>query len=379
MTHPLGKLDTTDFLRDHWQKEPLLLRQAIPDFTPELGIDDIAGLPLDELAESRVVRGSYPEHDWKLEYGPFDEKTLRSLPDKDWTLLVQDVEKHYPPLRHLVEAFDFLPRWRVDDLMVSVAAPGGSVGPHTDQYDVFLLQAEGRRHWQIAKDFSGELLQGTELNVLNSFESEQEWILEPGDMLYLPPGIAHHGVALDTCMTWSIGLRAPSTADILQAFGEWLAAERGEGARYADPDLGAGEPGAELDEAAIARFGKLLAGATAKGPDFTEFLGTFLSRYRLAHEPLGPERPLDPGGLTAALGEGHRLRHNPWTRLLWTSAADGAKLFAAGSSWPCTRAFATAVCDAAGLEKSAPELADQNAALLCELVNAGHLYLEAPA
>ena len=197
-------------------------RTPFPDFAPELGIDDIAGLACEELAEARLVSGSFPEHDWRLEYGPFDEARLQGLPENGWTLLVQDVEKHYPPLAELVDRFDFLPRWRIDDLMVSVAAPGGSVGPHVDQYDVFLLQAEGHRRWQIASRHDPQLRKGTELNVLESFEPEQEWTLGPGDMLYLPPGVAHHGIAIDTAMTWSIGMRAPSSADLLQALGSGL-------------------------------------------------------------------------------------------------------------------------------------------------------------
>ena len=136
-----GALTTDDFLATCWQKKPLLTRQAFPDFEPELDADDIAGLACDELAESRLVTGSYPEHDWKLRHGPFTDSDFSRLPAANWTLLVQDVEKHYPPLQDLVNRFSFLPRWRIDDLMVSVAGPGGSVGPHVDQYDVFLCRS----------------------------------------------------------------------------------------------------------------------------------------------------------------------------------------------------------------------------------------------
>ena len=378
MTRPLGKLGHDEFLRAYWQKKPLLIRQAFPAFEPELDADDIAGLACDELAEARLVRGSYPEHDWDLSYGPFEEETLAALPGSDWTLLVQDVEKHYPPLRSLVDAFDFLPRWRIDDLMASVAAPGGSVGPHTDQYDVFLLQAAGRRTWQIAENFDDTLLPDTELNVLKSFEPEQEWTLEPGDMLYLPPGVAHYGVALDAGMTWSIGMRAPSAADLLQAYGDWLADRRGEGPRYADPELAVGRPGAELDAGSMRRFSNLANGCISAAPDFNEFLGAFLSRYRLAHEPLGPERPVSEAELVSELNAGAVLRHNPWTRLLWSAAENGVTLFAAGSALACDRAAAKTVCDTTRLERDGPALAGRHAGLLCELVNAGHLYLEAP-
>ena len=133
MKPPLGALDADEFLRSYWQRQPLLIREAFPGFVPELDIDDIAGLACEEMAEARLVSGGFPRHDWRVRYGPFQERDLATLPDHDWTLLVQDVEKHYPPLRELLDRFDFLPRWRLDDLMVSVAAPGGSVGPHVDE------------------------------------------------------------------------------------------------------------------------------------------------------------------------------------------------------------------------------------------------------
>jgi len=377
MTQALGTLDHQEFLQEYWQKKPLLLRQAIPAFKPELEIDDIAGLACEDGVEARLIRGSYPEQDWQLEYGPFQEQTLRKLPDSRWTLLVQDVEKHYPPLRRLLETFSFLPRWRIDDLMVSVAAPGGSVGPHVDQYDVFLLQVEGRRRWQLAENGDLELQPGTELNVLKSFEAEQEWVLEPGDMLYLPPGVAHHGVALDRCMTWSIGMRAPSTADLLQALGEWLADRHDEGPRYTDPDLQAGGPGAELDSDSVRRFSELAVGMIENKDAFTGFLGAFLSRYRLANEPLGPEQGISRAELLVSLRDGSTLQHNPWTRMVWTNTQTGANLFAAGSTFPCTRETAITVCEPGKLATAGPDFATANAALLCELVNAGHLYLEA--
>ena len=376
MSHPLGQLSKESFLRDYWQKRPLLIRQAFPGIEPELDANDIAGLACDDFAESRLITGSFPEHDWSLDYGPFDENRLRALPAERWTLLVQDVEKHYPPLRGLLDAFDFLPRWRIDDLMVSVAAPGGSVGPHSDQYDVFLLQTAGRRRWQIAERFDPSLQKDTELNVLESFVPEQEWLLEPGDMLYLPPGVAHHGVALDQCMTWSIGLRAPSAADLLQALGEWLASEHDEGRRYADPDLSAPAHRDQLGDDAVERFAQLAASTISDGSDFREFLGAFLSRYRLAHEPAGPPEAIDEGMLANAIAQGAALRQNPWTRLLWIETGTGATLFAAGKRYECDADFAAAVCEAGVLARQAAVLAQGHAELLCVLVNAGHLYLE---
>jgi 50S ribosomal protein L16 3-hydroxylase len=374
-------LTAAEFLRDYWQKKPLLLRQAFPDFRPDLDPDDIAGLAGDELAEARLVTGRYPGGNWSVRYGPFTAEDFAALPDRAWTLLVQDVEKHYPPLARLLEAFAFLPRWRIDDLMVSVAAPGGSVGPHADQYDVFLLQASGRRRWQLAERFDPELEPDCDLRVLRRFEAEQDWLLEPGDLLYLPPGIAHFGVAEGDvdgalCMTWSIGMRAPSAADLFQGLGEWLAADDREGGRYGDPDLQPAAGAGEIDAAVVTRLGDLARSVLDDAQRWPVFTGHFLSAYRLAHEPAPPPRTLRPGELRRALDSGARLRHNPWTRLLWQRSAEGALLFAAGSAFSCSVETARTICDPtvlAGLDAGALEAAES---LVCELVNRGHLFIE---
>ncbi len=370
------KIEPGPFLRDYWQKKPLLIRQALPGFTPELDADDIAGLACDELAESRLISGSYPEHDWALRYGPFSEQDFASLPEANWSLLIQDVEKHYPPARSLLDEFSFLPSWRIDDLMVSVAGPGGSVGPHTDQYDVFLLQVEGSRRWQIAETFNPALLQDCELNVLQSFTPEQEWVLEPGDMLYLPPGVAHHGVALDQCMTWSVGMRAPSTADLLQSLGEWLAQNREEGQRYGDGGILPPDRIGEIDANAIERFCRLLGKASNEGSDFRSFLGSFLSSYRLAHEPAPPAEQIDVQALGKALEQGATIQHNPWTRLAWLKSDQGAILFAAGEEYPCPADLAEKICTRPVKISNDPDMQEQQLELLCELINQGHLYLQ---
>jgi 50S ribosomal protein L16 3-hydroxylase len=383
------ELTTAAFLRDYWQKKPLLLRQAFPGFRPELDADDIAGLACDEMAESRLITGSFERRDWTLRYGPFDDADFARLPERDWTLLVQDVEKHYPPLTTLLAAFDFLPRWRIDDLMVSVAGPGGSVGPHVDQYDVFLLQASGHRRWHIAANHDPELLPDCELNVLRAFQPEQTWDLAPGDMLYLPPGIAHHGVALPAepdepeagpdqapCMTWSVGMRAPSVADLMQGLGEWLAESGDEGGRYRDPEPGLPTRRGEIDENAIARMRGMLHRAVDDPEGFPTFLGSFLSRYRMAHEPAPPPRQLAPDDLLRELRRGAMLRHNPWTRLNWVGQAGGALLSAAGSSHFCSRELAETLCHAEALESPPLAVLEAESGVVCELINRGHLVLE---
>lgn len=376
MLFPGAELTVAEFLGEYWQKQPVLLRGAFPDFEPELDPDDIAGLACDELAESRLITGSTPGGRWTLRHGPFDDGDFAALPDTGWTLLVQDLEKHYPPLRQLLANFDFLPNWRIDDLMASVAGPGGSVGPHVDQYDVFLLQAAGRRRWQIARAHDPRLLPNCELNILERFEPEDDWILEPGDVLYLPPGIAHYGVALDQGMTWSFGMRAPSEADLVQSLGEWLARRQEAGRRYRDPDLRPALRSGEVDASAVQRFRELARDATDDPAAFAEFLGAFLSRYRLAHEPAPPPEALSLPELKAALANGAGLAHNPWTRLLWLDSGSASLLFAAGEAFECSRESAQTICDEGNLRAAGPALITTDSTLVLELLNRGHLILE---
>lgn len=375
MSAPLGELAPEQFLAQYWQKQPCLIRQAIPGFAPLLDGDDLAGLACEEMAESRLVRGSFESADWSLEHGPFSEDRFTDLPESGWTLLVQDVEKHYEPLQDLMQRFNFIPNWRLDDLMISFAAPGGSVGPHVDQYDVFLLQAEGRRRWQIATVYDPALLGGCPLNVLQRFEPEHEWVLEPGDMLYLPPNIAHHGVALDAGMTWSVGARAPSGADLLQGLGEWLALEGREGGRYADPQLEpAARPG-EIDRSALDGLRELMRSGIDANPDLDNFLAAFLSRFRLAHDPVPPPSPVNAQRLRKAMERGVRLMRNPWTRLTWIENTRGARLYAAGQAHDCSVWLAMALCSSDQPRIGAGKLDESALATVTQLINDGHFLL----
>src|SRR5690348_813356 len=212
----LGGLNPRDFLKRHWQKRPLLVRNAFPGFAPPLTAEELAGLACEEGVESRLVVQTRKAPGWKLSHGPFKHKVFTRLPKDRWTLLVQDVDKHLPVAAGLLEPFRFIPDWRIDDLMISYAADGGSVGPHVDAYDVFLLQAEGMRRWDISTAPHADAdTPGLELKQIKGFKPEESWLLMPGDMLYLPPGVAHHGVAFGECMTFSIGFRAPSQSELL--------------------------------------------------------------------------------------------------------------------------------------------------------------------
>ena len=232
----LGDVTPEQFLADYWQQRPLLVRGALADYASPIDGDELAGLALEHEVESRLVTVGDTAQPWRLRFGPFAAEDFAQLPNRDWTLLVQAVDLWCPELAGLYDRFDFLPRWRTDDIMVSYASPGGSVGPHFDQYDVFLVQVEGHRRWQVSTvcDASTPLLAGTELQIIEDFQPIDEWLLAPGDLLYLPPGVGHWGIAEEACMTFSIGFRSPSLSDMLADLAAELSAQ-GFDRHYRDP------------------------------------------------------------------------------------------------------------------------------------------------
>lgn len=236
---PLGGVSVDEFLRDHWQRRPLLVRGAVPDAPAPLTADALVELAGRDEVESRLVSASAGR--WRLQHGPFDASAVPPLARRRWTLLVQGVDLHDDRAHALLARFRFVPDARLDDLMISLASDGGGVGPHVDSYDVFLLQAWGRRRWRIGWPRSRELVPALPLKILARFEPQHEFVLEPGDMLYLPPGWAHDGIAEGPCMTCSIGFRAPSRHEFLSAF----LADAAEAPGGADPRFGdAGRPAA---------------------------------------------------------------------------------------------------------------------------------------
>ena len=255
--HPiLGDLTADQFLAEYWQKKPLLIRNAIPNFEPPIDGDDLAGLSLEAEVESRLVIGD----DWALEHGPFEESRFASLPEQNWSLLVQGVDLWVPEVADLLSSFDFLPSWRVDDIMVSYAEDGGNVGPHFDYYDVFLIQGEGQRHWQIGQLCSEADLHtdSTALKILKNLEVSDEWTLNPGDMLYLPPKIAHHGVAIGQCTTFSVGFRAPAATEMLDDLATELLSRDITPNHLQDPPLNAAMANEPISGAYIQQVKELL-------------------------------------------------------------------------------------------------------------------------
>jgi len=275
----LGGISTREFLEEYWQKKPLLIRGAIPDFTGLLSAEELAGLACEDDAQSRLV--SQLRGKWQLERGPFDEARFLALPKKSWSLLVQGVNHHLPEAAALLQQFDFIPHARMDDLMVSFAPDGGGVGPHVDSYDVFLLQGQGKRLWRISGQKDLTLVEGAPLRILKNFETEQEWLLQPGDMLYLPPQIAHWGIAVGDCMTYSVGFRAPSAQELASQFMDYLQERINIEGMYADPDLRSTHHPAKISKAMISQVSKMLSRIKWQREDVARFLGSYLSEPKL--------------------------------------------------------------------------------------------------
>ena len=223
----LGGLSPSQFMKRHWQKKPLLVRNAIPGFVPCVGRNDLVALAAEEGVESRLIVDS--PKGWKMRHGPFPKRSLPPFSQKKWTFLVQGVDMHHDGVHALMQQFRFVPDARLDDVMISYASDGGGVGPHFDSYDVFLLQAHGQRRWRIGRQKDLSLQEGVPLKILQNFEAEEEFVLNPGDMLYLPPKYAHDGVAEGECMTWSIGFRAPQEGELARELLMGLADEAFEG------------------------------------------------------------------------------------------------------------------------------------------------------
>jgi 50S ribosomal protein L16 3-hydroxylase len=293
------KLTAAAFVTRHWHKRPLLIRGAIAQFDGIFTWPQLKRLAARDDVESRLVvrNGSR----WSMTRGPFGSATWRGLPQRQWTLLVQGTNLHDARADALLRRFLFLPFARLDDLMVSYAAPGGGVGPHVDSYDVFLLQGEGRRRWRYGRQKDLSLRPRMPLKILSRFTPTHDEVLARGDMLYLPPHIAHDGVALDTCTTYSIGFRAPAATELAQAFLDHLRDRIELTGRYADPDLEATRTPARIDAAMQARIAAMLAQVHVDRAFVDAFTGSFLSEPKPDVFFTPPEAPLSRAAFARAV------------------------------------------------------------------------------
>jgi 50S ribosomal protein L16 3-hydroxylase len=356
MTTFLGGLNPTTFVKEYWHKKPLLVRQAIPGFGGLLSPESMQTLTGRENVESRLV--SLNKGIWNLEHGPFPTGRFRKLPKRDWTLLVQSIDHHLPAGAALLEKFNFIPHARLDDLMVSYAPPGGGVGPHFDSYDVFLLQGMGHRRWRISKQKNLELIEDLPLKILKHFRSEKEYVLGPGDMLYLPPHYAHDGVAEDDCMTWSIGFRAPSTQEIAQGFLDFMRDRIDLPGRYADPDLALQKHAGEISSSMLHQFQDMIELIHWNRNDIAEFVGEYLSEPKPHVYFNPPDKPMGRAAFGKAVAK-RGVALDAKTRLLFTGKQffiNGEMLLASGPEGRVLKTLAD--------RRRLPSLADLPANLL---------------
>jgi len=322
----LGGMSPDRFLRDVWHKRPLLIRNAIPGFTGLLSPAEMQQLACREDVESRLVQGSGTR--WHLDHGPFRKSDFKRLPKAEWTLLVQSVNHFLPEADALLSRFDFVPHARLDDLMVSYAVPGGSVGPHFDSYDVFLLQGQGHRRWRVSTQTDLALIDGAPLKILKHFDVEEEWVLGPGDMLYLPPHAAHHGIAEDHCMTYSIGFRAPTTEELAHGFLMHLQDTLQFEGRYADPGLRLQAHPGEIGDAMVRQIERMIGQIKWGRSEIAEFAGRYLSEPKPNVFFYPPEAPLARAAFNRAAAKSG-IALDPKSRLLF----GGARYFINGEAF----------------------------------------------
>lgn len=331
-------LSQQQFLDEYWQKKPLLIRNAFATPVTDLTAEDLAGFACEAEIESRLIHQNARQQ-WSLQHGPLAEADFTTLPARDWTLLVQDMDKHWPPLQALLKPFSFIPNWRRDDIMISFAVPGGSVGAHVDNYDVFLLQAEGTRRWQIAAqpDTNPIWLENCDLRILQNFTADHSWDLQPGDMLYLPPQFAHHGIAQTDCMTISIGFRAPTQRQLLDAFVDALAESDIAEQFYQDKDLTIPTSPGQIDQAAISRAKVLLQSALDSDPALLiKAFGRQVTETKSSLQTWSaPEAPIIESQveLNTFFEQGGNLQRSEFIRSAWYQTDTAVSVFVGGQDY----------------------------------------------
>lgn len=283
----LGGLDLHTFLNEYWQKKPLLVKQAFPEGPCAFSGDELAGLSLEKHSRSRIVE-HVDQQNWRVQHGPFSEDTFATLPESAWSLLVQNVDAMNENVNALLDQFRFLPNWRLDDVMVSYSTDGGGVGPHFDYYDVFLIQGEGKRRWQIGQhcDNNTALVPDQDMKILAHFACEEDWTVEEGDLIYIPAHIAHWGESIGESMTYSIGFRAPSHSDLLLDCTQHLNAELNEDLRYRDGDeLMNNEDTGRISSAVIQKLQSTLVELMQNPQAIGEWLGSYSTQLDPGIEP----------------------------------------------------------------------------------------------
>ena len=382
MSYPLGNIDIKTFLAEYWQKKPVLIRNAFPDFSPIIEADELAGLACEEDVESRLIQFSANADKWSLKNGPFGEDDFAALPESHWTLLVQAVDHWVPEAADLLNRFNFIPNWRVDDLMISYASQGGGVGPHYDNYDVFLIQAAGTRRWELGPlcDENSPRRDDAPVMILPEWDADTVYELEPGDMLYLPPRVAHNGIAVtDNCQTYSVGFRAPGINEMLRSFSDFAGERLSNDQRYDDPDLSLQAQPGEMTAQSLDKVQALLC----QFINDRALLGEWFGRYTT--EPKYPEQsnelpePIDAQEIADALNEGSAIVRNEGSRFTYIETADEVQLFVDGELYRCAPVlleFIQLLTNHRLLSLASNSLNPDTLELITKLLNQGIVYID---
>lgn len=283
----INSLSEQEFLNQYWQKKPLLIKQGFRDFEDPLDANELAGLAMEESIESRIITNQ--NNDWQAHHGPFEDFEL--LTEQHSTLLVQAVDHWHPDAAQILEPFRFIPNWRIDDLMISYSTPGGGVGPHLDQYDVFIIQGEGKRHWRVGMPDSNlkQFAQNKSLLQVEQFPAVIDCILEPGDILYIPPGCPHEGYAVENAINYSVGFRAPNQQDLLSSFADYVIDKEAGSTRYSDPLLKTRESKGLLSTTEATEVKQLLSALLQDDSLFKSWLGQTTSEPKHEMDLMPPE------------------------------------------------------------------------------------------
>ncbi|OED35163.1 hypothetical protein AB833_31495 [Chromatiales bacterium (ex Bugula neritina AB1)] len=369
-------LDEAGFLQQYWQQKPLLIPQAFAGFSNPIDPDELAGLACDPDSNARFMQRVKGD-EWRMCPGPLSDDFFDDVSGSDWSLLVSDVEKLLPDFRDYLQPFRFIPDWRIDDLMISYAPVGGSVGAHVDQYDVFLLQSSGVREWQIETSRRSGQQQSvsSDISLLVDFEADQIYQLKAGDMLYLPPRFAHHGIAREeACMTWSVGFRAPSVDEMLPAVVNYFLESINTHKRFTDPERKVTPCAGRIDEADLQQLRKMLRTAFQQDDHtLSEWIGRHLSESRLTDEEPEPN-DTDWPEIHATLGKNNTLVANSHKNFLYKEQGRAAILFADGLSYRCSIKFAESLCNTRQINYH--DITTEDQAIVVALYNQHNLLLE---
>lgn len=380
---PLGELTAEQFLTDYWQKKPLVIRNALPDFECPITPEEMGGLSMEEDVESRLILEKDGQTPWELKSGPFSEEDLTSLPDTHWTLLVQEANKHIPEFALLQERFSFLPNWRLDDVMVSFAPEHGTVGPHADNYDVFLIQGPGRRRWQLSYQDCGpeQLIPGLPVRILADFKPEEEYILEEGDILYLPPGVVHHGVSLEDAITISVGYRAPAIAELAASYCADTVSSIDTERFYSDAGIELRDEPGRITSRELAGIREEIRNSLSRSDEeLNRWFASFTTDIKPGHYLPEPEQELSTDELLELLNESGELWRSEYARFAYIEQSGHTLLYVAGEEIPLATELAFAAPLLCGqrvfkLDDLLPHLQVAGFAdLLSALYNLGALY-----